>query len=204
MRTKNILKASFLLVVLIGSWSCSGADQSASTSVPLITVSKLKKDLSLQLIQSNSASLEKAGFTTAKLDPETDQIFSVSYKGKEYLVVPVSRESIRGISAFTCSMLLFTPEGKFIGGVDTLGSGEDRPWTCDGVVALGFDRLYPDGSLGIIAIYEGTAPSSERFRLPLVLKANTSPPSLLVDEEKSKLLTRKNISTIKAAKNTLR
>lgn len=204
MRTKSILTASFLSVILIGSWSCSGADQSASTSAPLITVSKLKKDLSSQLIQSNSASLEKAGFITSKLDPEIDQLFSVTYRGKEYFVVPVSRESVHGISAFTCSLLLFAPEGRFVGGVDTLGSGEDRPWTCDGIEALGFDRFYSDGSLGIIAIYEGTAPSSERFRLPLVLKANTSPPTLQVDEEKSKLLSRKNISTIRAAKNALR
>ena len=169
-----------------------------------IKTSPLDSSAASQLIRYNSALLDKIGLPSTQLALDTDQLFTANFGGKQYSVVPVSRESKEGIAAFTCSLLLFSKEGRLVGATDTLGSREVRPWTCGGVLALAFADLYPDESLGIIVIYEGTAPSSESFRLPIALKANLSHLIFVVDEQKTALLARKNVKTIKAARDVLR
>lgn len=187
--------------------ACSRGDQLSTTgkqTKATIKTSTLDPSAASQFIRYNSAQLEKIGLPSTQLDLDTDQLFTANFAGKQYAVVPVSRESQQGIAAFTCSLLLFSKEGKFVGSVDTLGSGEARPWTCGGVLALAFVDLYPDGSLGIIVIYEGMAPSSESFQLPIALRANLSHLILAVDEQKTALLAKKNVKTIKAAIEALR
>ena len=204
---RSTLGASSLVFLLSCSWPCFAADQakvSSKRSEHTIKTSRLDFGTASRLISANSMALGKIGFSAELLDPEKNHLFSVSAGGEKYLVVPVSRESKQGIAAFTCSILLFTEAGGLIGAVDTLGSGEARPWTCGGVTALAFADLYSDGSLGIILIYEGTAPSSERFQLPIVLKANLARITFVVDEQKTDVLVMKNVKTIKATRNFLR
>lgn len=202
-----IFGASALAFLLASPLACSRGDQPSATwqqTETTIKTSPLDSSVASQFIRYNSALLNRIGLPSTQLDLDTDQLFTANFRGKQYFVVPVSRESKHGIAAFTCSLLLFSKEGKLVGGVDTLGSGEARPWTCGGVLALGFADLYSDGSLGIIVLYEGTAPSSEPFRLPIALRANLSNLVFAVDEQKTALLARKNVKTIKAAREVLR
>lgn len=138
-----------------------------------------------------------------QITPDENAAFKIKFKEKEYSVVSAVRSSSAGIATSICSLLLFNEAGVLTSAVDVLGTDNIRPWTCDGAAALSFTNE-SNGNIRIVSLYDGVAPSSEPFRLPVVLQLDFSQSSLTVDEGLTSHLSGKNIRTIKAARARLK
>jgi hypothetical protein len=156
-----------------------------------------------KLIISERAKLLKFRVEASNIEPDSDQSFRLKTKERTLYIVSSTRNSPMDVPP-TCSALLFNDAKELISLIDTVGpNAERRPWTCDNTKALSFSDNYPDGSLKIIGLYLATAPSSEHFIVPVVLKLSFIIPSLIIDEGLTNLFDDKEINTIKRARQII-
>lgn len=173
-----------------------------SVNAKQVTVSRLNKAFATKLITRELTDLKQLGVITHEIEPEDGQIFEIHSAPKFYFLPTVSKSTTAETAPWVCSILLFNESKKIASAVDVIGVNEVRPWTCDGVSALHFSSDSTGKNVRVIAIYSATAPSSERFSVPIVLMLDVTSSHLVIDES----LTNKigNVDTIKKALRLLK
>lgn len=166
-------------------------------------VTSLSIDIAQKIVTNQLGVIKLNGMKKNTLELYNGQYFGINIKSKTFYILSTMRTSLPDDLPM-CTVLLFDNSKNFINAVDILGPNDDRPWTCDGTKAMSFSDYYPDGSLRIIALYNVTPPSNERFVLPIVIKMDHKNPSLLIDEILTSKLDDKDITTIKAARALLK
>lgn len=201
---KNILRNSlFSAILTLSGWGhCASFLTHRPASTISVAVSPLSKRLALNIVARNATQILKKGINNHALDPEKGQSFHFNYRRKEYSFISTTRQSATGISAFTCSLLLFDEKDVLIDIQDTIGVSESRPWTCDGVSSIAFIDDRATSSLLILAMYIATAPSSERFTVPIAIRYVPSI-SFVIDESATKKMGDAKVKSIKAARKVL-
>jgi hypothetical protein len=189
------------IIFLIISTICINrafAGNAAKIEVTSISMTAAKK-----LIVSERAKLMKFRVEASSIEPDRGQSFQLKTQERTLYIVSSTRSSSMDVPP-TCSALLFNETKALISLIDTVGPNDDRrPWTCDNTKALSFSDNYPDGSLKIIVLYHATAPSSDRFIVPVVLKLSFIIPSLIIDEDLTNLFDDKEINSIKKARQII-
>lgn len=195
MPNKTLLICTFILLM------CQEVFSATKLEVKKISSSQSKK-----LVSSQADAICCRRIGCNGLVVSNDQAFKLTREDfAAYIISVTSRQHDPNYPAsFICSTVVFNEDGTLVSGAIGVGSNKLRPWTCDTTEAMSFADYYPDGALRIIAVYAATAPSSERFIIPVVFKLNLEILKLVVDEKLTKLLDEGNVSTIPAARKLLR
>jgi PAAR motif len=139
--------------------------------------------------------------TKNRVELYNGQFFKVTKQSRAFYIISGKRNSADD-NPTTCTVLLFDQSGTVKSVFDVVGpDDEKRFWYCDYVEAMSFKDYYPDGSLKIIGMYRGTAPSSEHFILPVIMKLDFNTPSLKIDEELTSKLEDTDVKTIQGVRS---
>ncbi|MBT1070827.1 hypothetical protein [Pelotalea chapellei] len=167
-------------------------------------VNPIDETIAKKFIRNNAGHINLKNLKSS-VNIEPEQSFKINIRSKDIYIVSAHRRTPSDDNLFTCSVLLFDQSGVIKSAFDTMGNDDEkRPWYCDYVEAMSFKDYYLDGSLKIIGLYRGTAPSSEHFILPVIMKLNFNKPSLEIDEELTSKLEDADVTTIQGVRSYLK
>jgi hypothetical protein len=189
---------SIFLCLLVCCTAKSSAQEKNKTKIKVasINIETAKELIANQIGKIKIDALSKQGPT-----PDNNQFFEITAQSKKFYII----SSIRSLPPdSTCAILLFNESKEIIGAVDVIGPKDDkRFWMCTNTEAMSFSDYYPNGNIKIVALYLATAPSTERFIVPVVLKMDLKNASLSIDEELTKKFDDVDIKTLKEARSIL-
>lgn len=163
-----------------------------------INVKPIDRTMTEKLITSQIGNID------FEIEPD-DQSFQLTIKSKIFYIISGTRESKIRVNLHRCGIVLFDAGGKAKGVLSTLAPKDDESfWTCDSTEAMSFRDFYPNGNLKIIALYNVTPPSNERFILPVILKFDLKNSSLEIDEELTSKLEDADVTTIQEVRSYLK
>lgn len=134
-----------------------------------------------------------------------EQFFEIKTKSNFFYIISAHRYTPSDDNLSTCSVLLIDQNGIIKTSFDTMGNDDEkRSWYCDCVEAMSFKDYYSNGDLKIIGIYRGTAPSSEKFVIPVIMKLDFNNLTLKIDEELTNKLEDADVKTIQGVRSYLK
>jgi hypothetical protein len=195
----------YKIILLIMVFVMSDVASASTLTKSKVTAAKVPSDKVAVMVTKQLTKIAAKEIGTDDFMVVDDQTFLLSSNNtKMYLVSathkPLTHEFPSNVA---CSLLLFDSVGRIISALDLVGANHLRPWTCDNPEAISFSDYYPDGNLKIIALYNATAPSSEHFYVPVILRMEFREPSLKVDESLTAIVTGKDVTTIKEVRALL-